>query len=151
VAEAGKAYGGVDVLVAAAGVLGPEKPVTDVTDAEWDDVLAVNLTGVLHCCQAVLPAMLDQEWGRIVIMTSHARHGVPERIAYGVSKAGVTAIAGAIGGAYDPDYLANPPGVAIGRMAQPEEIAEVIAFLCSPQNSYAVGAIWEATGGLTTG
>ncbi len=52
---------------------------------------------------------------------------------------------------FDAEYLASPPGVAIGRLARPEEIAEVIAFLCSASNSYAVGAVWEATGGLLAG
>lgn len=103
----------------------------------------------MYCCQAVLPHMLAEQWGRIVILTSHARFGSPERVAYGVSKAGVTAIAGAIGAEYasrgilancvdpgrvltdmivprfDAEYLASPPGVAIGRLARPEEIAEV--------------------------
>jgi NAD(P)-dependent dehydrogenase (short-subunit alcohol dehydrogenase family) len=52
---------------------------------------------------------------------------------------------------YDAAYLADPPGVAIGRLAEPAEIAEVIAFLCSARNTYAVGALWEATGGLEIG
>ena len=52
---------------------------------------------------------------------------------------------------YDAAYLADPPGVSIGRLAHPEEIAEVIAFLCSERNTYAVGALWEATGGLEIG
>ncbi|MBA2513012.1 MAG: SDR family oxidoreductase [Solirubrobacterales bacterium] len=48
----------------------------------------INLSGVMYCCQAVLPHMLAAQWGRIVILTSHARFGSPERVAYGVSKAG---------------------------------------------------------------
>ena len=47
----------------------------------------------------------------------------------------------------DPEYVANPPGLAIGRLADPEETANVIAFLCSERNTYAVGALWEVNGG----
>ena len=52
---------------------------------------------------------------------------------------------------YDAAYLDDPPGVALGRLARPVEIAEVIAFMCSERNTYAVGAVWEATGGLEIG
>jgi 3-oxoacyl-[acyl-carrier protein] reductase len=166
------AFGSADVLVAAAAVLGEEHQAADVPLQEWQRVLDINLTGVLHCCQAVLPRMVERGWGRIVTVSSHARYGSPGRAPYAVSKAGVAALMGSIGFEYaragvlancvdpgrvltdmiiprfDAEYLANPPGVAIGRLAQPAEIAEVIAFLCSERNSYAVGAIWEATGGL---
>jgi 3-oxoacyl-[acyl-carrier protein] reductase len=175
VSAAEEAFGAPGILVASAAILGEEHPVADVPADAWDRVLAINLTGVLHCCQAVLPGMVAQRWGRIVVLTSHARYGVPERAPYAVTKAGVTALMGSIGYAhakdgvlansvdpgraltnmivprYDPEYLASPPGVATGRMARPEEIAEVIAFLASERNTYAVGAIWEATGGLEWG
>jgi 3-oxoacyl-[acyl-carrier protein] reductase len=172
VAETVETYGSADVLAACAAVLGQEVDFLELTMEEWDRVIAINLTGFLHCCQAVLPHMLERSWGRIVVVSSHARYGAPERAHYGVSKAGVASIAGAVGYGYakrgvlansidpgraltqmiipryDEEYLNNPPGVAIGRMAQPEEIAELIAFLCSERNTYAVGALWEATGGL---
>ncbi len=172
VAETVEVFGGVDALVAAAAILGEEHEVGDLPVAEWQRVLAVNLTGVLHCCQAVLPHMTAQGWGRIVSITSHARHGVQERSPYAVSKAGVVALINSIAHGYarvgvlancvdpgrtltdmivprlDAEHLANPPGVPIGRYAEPEEIAEVIAFLCSERNSYAVGALWEVAGGV---
>ncbi|WP_332643532.1 SDR family NAD(P)-dependent oxidoreductase [Aeromicrobium sp.] len=172
VAETESAFGKVNVLAAVAAILGDEHSVVDLPLSEWQRVIDVNLTGVLNCSQAVLPSMIDQGWGRIVAVSSHARFGVPERLPYGVSKAGVLALIGAIAYGYaragilancvdpgrvltdmivpryDSEYLANPPGVSIGRFAQPEEIAEVIGFLCSPRNTYAVGALWEASGGI---
>jgi 3-oxoacyl-[acyl-carrier protein] reductase len=172
VAETEEAFGTVDVLAAVAAILGDEHTVADMPLPEWQRVLDINLTGVLHCCQAVLPGMVQQGWGRIVAVSSHARYGVPMRSPYGVSKAAVVSLIGAIAYGYaragilancidpgrvltdmiipryDEEYLTNPPGVAIGRFAQPSEIAEVIAFLCSPRNSYVVGSLWEATGGI---
>ena len=172
VAETVDAFGSVDVLVAAAAVLGEEHPTATVPLDEWHRVLEINLTGMLHCCQAVLPYMVESGWGRIVGISSHARYGSPVRAPYAVSKAGVAGLIGSIAHEYardgvlancvdpgrvltdmivprfDAEYLANPPGVAIGRLAQPAEIADVIAFLASERNTYAVGALWEVTGGL---
>jgi NAD(P)-dependent dehydrogenase (short-subunit alcohol dehydrogenase family) len=172
VAETESVFGPVDVLAAVAAVLGDDHLVVDLPLTEWHRVIDVNLTGVLNCCQAVLPSMIGQGWGRIVAVSSHARFGVPERVPYGVSKAGVVALIGAIAYGYarsgvlancvdpgrvltdmivpryDAEFLDNPPGVAIGRYAKPEEIAEVISFLCSERNSFVVGSLWEATGGI---
>jgi 2-hydroxycyclohexanecarboxyl-CoA dehydrogenase len=169
------AFGAPTVLVAAAAILGEEQATVDVSADQFRRVLEINLTGVLLCCQAVLPHMLGQGWGRIVAISSNARRGAPMRAAYAASKAALPGLIGSIayeyaragilancidpGRAltpmivprYDEAYLADPPGVAIGRLAEPAEIAEVIAFLCSTRNTYAVGALWEATGGLEIG
>ena len=169
------AFGAPTVLVAAAAVLGEEQATETCRSSEFRRVLEINLTGVLLSCQAVLPHMLEQGWGRIVAISSNARHGAPRRAAYAdvegrprrshlddrarARRAGVLAncidpgraLTPMIVPRYDAAYLADPPGVSIGRLAQPEEIAEVIAFLCSERNTYAVGALWEATGGLEIG
>ena len=173
--ETVSAFGPATVLVAAAAVLGDEHATAGLPAEEFRRVLEINLTGVLLSSQAVLPGMLDEGFGRIVAISSNARHGAPGRAAYAASKAALVALvttlaheyarAGVLANCIDPGraltpmivprydtaYLADPPGVAIGRLAQPEEIAEVIAFLCSARNSYAVGALWEATGGLEIG
>jgi NAD(P)-dependent dehydrogenase (short-subunit alcohol dehydrogenase family) len=170
-----EAFGVPTVLVAAAAILGSEEPTASVPATEFRRVLEINLTGVLHACQAVLPHMLEQGFGRIVAISSNARRGVPQRAAYATSKAALQGLIGSIAHEYaragvlancvdpgraltpmivpryDAAYLADPPGVAIGRLAEPAEIAEVIAFLCSARNTYAVGALWEATGGLEIG
>jgi 2-hydroxycyclohexanecarboxyl-CoA dehydrogenase len=168
-------FGAPTVLVAAAAVLGEEVATAELQHGEWERVLGVNLTGVLLSCQAVLPHMVERGWGRIVVISSNARNGAPGRAAYATSKAGVVGLVKTIAHEYartgvlancidpgraltpmivpryDAAYLDDPPGVALGRLAQPGEIAEVIAFLCSERNTYAVGALWEATGGLEIG
>jgi NAD(P)-dependent dehydrogenase (short-subunit alcohol dehydrogenase family) len=173
--ETVETFGPPAVLVASAAVLGEEHATSELPAGEFRRVLEINLTGVLLSCQAVLPHMLERGWGRIVAISSNARHGAPRRAAYAASKAGLVALvttlaheyarAGVLANCIDPGraltpmivprydaaYLADPPGVAIGRLARPEEIADVIAFLCSARNTYAVGALWEATGGLEIG
>jgi 2-hydroxycyclohexanecarboxyl-CoA dehydrogenase len=175
VEEALARFGGADVLVAAAGIVGEDHPVAELPLEEYRRVLEVDLTGVLHCCQAVLPHMLSGGWGRIVAITSNARHGAPDRAHYAIAKAGVVALmqsiafgyarAGVLANSIDPgmvltemvrdrypaEHLANPPGIAIGRLADPAEIAETIAFLCSERNTYTVGTIVESTGRLVVG
>src|SRR5262249_37597980 len=85
-------FGRLDILVAAAGVLGPERSVGDLRDEEWGRIMAVDLTGPFYCCRAVLPAMLDRRWGRLVTFSSPARHGSPRRQQYAASKGGVVAL-----------------------------------------------------------
>jgi len=172
VAKARAAYGTVDALAAIAGILGAEMPFLELTAEEWRRVLAINLDGVLHCCQALVPEMVQQKWGRIVAVTSHAHKGVPNRVPYAVSKGAVTSLIGSIAQAhaadgvlansimpgqaltdmivprYDAEYLDSPPGTPIGRMSTAEELAEVVAFMLSPRNSYAVGAVWKVDGGV---
>jgi len=166
-------HGRIDALVASAGVLGEDQPLAELPLEEWRRVLSINLDGVFHCCQAVLPAMVAQGGGRIVAISSAARYGSPGRAQYGVSKAALVSLITALGHEYaragvlancvepgraltdmvvprfDAAYLADPPGVAIGRYSSAEEVAEVVGFLCSERNTYAVGAVWSITGGVT--
>lgn len=163
-------FGRLDILVNCAAVLGTETPFLETPDSEYARILGINLTGVWHCCRAVLPAMLAQQWGRLVTITSNARHGVPALAPYAISKAGVVALMNSIANSYakqgilancvepgraltdmivprfTPEFLSNPPGVAIGRYADPAEVAEVIGVLCSDEITYVVGAIWRVAG-----
>ncbi len=163
-------FGRVDILANCAGVLGTETPFLETPDSEYFRILSINLTGVWFCCRAVLPHMLAQEWGRLVTITSGARHGVPRLAPYGITKAGVLSLMNAIANSYakqgilancvepgraltdmivhrfSKEFLANPPGVAIGRYSEPEEVAEVIGILCSDAITYVVGANWRVAG-----
>ena len=164
-------FGRLDILVNCAGVLGREEPFLEREDAEWHRVLDVNLHGVYHACRAALPPMLDQGWGRIVTISSGARRGAPLLAPYAASKGAVVALMRSLANAYarqgvlancvepgraltemvvprfSPEFLAAPPGVAIGRYSSADEVAVVVNFLCSEENTYTAGAVWRVAGG----
>ncbi len=170
-ARALAAFGRVDILVNAAGIIGADASVLTTPVDEWDDVLAVNLSGTYLSCRAAVGHMAERGWGRIVNFTSKAALGVPGLVPYAVSKAGVTTLTrafakefssrGVLINAVEPgrtttdmvlsrvpaDVVERAPGVPIGRYAEPEEIAEVVAFLCSERNTYMSGAVVPVGGG----
>lgn len=153
--------------------------VSDKSPEMWDRVIATNLTGMFHCMRAEIAAMMRTGGGAIVnVLSEGARHALPGQGAYCASKAGglaltrVAALEEAKNGirinAVLPGYtrtemaermtgerpeivdalLARHP---MGRGAEPEEIARVIAFLCSPAASFVTGAAWSADGGFHVG
>ncbi len=163
-------FGRLDILVNCAGVLGREEAFLERDDAEWHRVIDINLHGVYHTCRAALPPMLAQGWGRIVTISSGARRGAPQLAPYAVSKGAVVSLMRSIANAYakdgvlancvepgraltdmvvprfTPEFLANPPGVAIGRYSSADEVAVVVNYLCSEENTYTVGAVWRVGG-----
>src|SRR5262245_46003568 len=169
VAQTLQAFGRLDILVCCAGVLGREGPFLEQSAAEFDRVMRVNVYGVYYAHRAALPAMLRQGWGRCVTITSSARLGVPGLAPYSASKGAVVSLVSSLGRAYSrqgvfvngvepsrtltqmviprfsPEHLADP-GVPIGRYADPEEVAEVVEFLCSERNTYTSGEVWSVTG-----
>ncbi|MEZ4863378.1 MAG: SDR family oxidoreductase [Caldilineaceae bacterium] len=169
VAQAVDHFGRLDILVCCAGILGWEKPFLEQTAAQFEKVMKINVFGVFYAHQAAIPHMLQQGWGRCVTITSGARHGATNQVPYGVSKGAVYSFVGALGNAYpkqnvfvngvEPgraltdmvvprftaEFLANP-GNPIGRYSDPEEVAEVIEFLCSERNTYTTGSVWSVKG-----
>ena len=163
-------FGRLDILVCCAGILGLEAPFLEQSVEQFDRVMRINVYGVYHAHQAAIPHMLERGWGRCVTITSGARHGATNQVPYGVSKGAVYSFISALGNAYpkqgvfvnglepgraltqmviprfSAEHLANP-GTPIGRYADPEEVAEVIEFLCSERNTYVTGAVWSAKGG----
>jgi 3-oxoacyl-[acyl-carrier protein] reductase len=159
----------LDILVCCAGILGLEAPFFEQSAAQFDKVMRINVYGVYHAHQAALPHMLERGWGRCLTMTSGARQGSPNQVPYCVSKAAVFTLIRSLGNAYpkegvfvngvepgraltdmiiprfSPEFLANP-GTPIGRYADPEEVAEVVEFLCSERNTYTTGSIWSSKG-----
>jgi len=164
-------FGRLDILVCSAGTLGLEAPFLEQTPEQFERVLRLNIGGVYRAHQACLPAMLAAGWGRCVSFTSGARHGNPNQVPYSVSKAAVYAFVRSLGGCYarqgvfvngiepsrcltgmvvprfSPEHLADP-GTPLGRYADPEEIAEVVEFLCSERNTHVSGAVWEVKAGV---
>jgi NAD(P)-dependent dehydrogenase (short-subunit alcohol dehydrogenase family) len=170
VARALEAFGRLDILVCCAGVLGLEAPFHEQSLTQFDRVMRINVYGVYMCHQAAIPPMLARGWGRCVTITSGARHAATNQVPYGVSKGAVYSFIGALGNAYpqqgvfvngvepgraltpmvvprfSADHLANP-GTPIGRYSDPEEVAEVVEFLCSERNTYTTGSVWSVKGG----
>jgi 3-oxoacyl-[acyl-carrier protein] reductase len=165
--------GEVDVLVNCAGVTIAGHPVDDVSLADWQLQIDVNLTGTFLTTRAVVPSMRRRRRGRIVNLASAlATRGLSGSSAYAASKAGVaglTRAAAAELAPYDvtvnavaPGYVDTPmtagfpPGlreqrlaeIGVGRFAAPEEIASVVSFLASDEASYVTGALIEAGGGF---
>ncbi len=162
-------FGRLDILVCCAGILGQEAPFLEQSAAQFDKVMRINVYGVYYAHQAAIPHMLRGGWGRCVTITSGARHAATNQVPYGVSKGAVYSLIGALGNAYPrqnvfvngvepgraltdmvvprftPEFLTDP-GNPIGRYADPEEIAEVVAFLCSERNTYTTGAVWSVKG-----
>lgn len=162
--------GPVDILVNAAAIIGVDASVLETPLDEWDRVLAVNLTGTYLASRLVVGEMAERGWGRIVNFTSGARHGTPALIPYAVSKAGIVPITRAFAREFTsrgvlvnavlpgraltnmvvsrvPEEVVRNPPVAIGRYADPEEVAEVVAFLTSERNTYMSGGMVPVDGG----
>jgi 3-oxoacyl-[acyl-carrier protein] reductase len=165
--------GRVDVMVnnAARTV---SRPFWEIEQDEWDDVLAVNLRGVLFGCQLAGARMREQGWGRIVNLASIAgqQGGAVAGAHYAASKAGiivltkivaqelapygVTVNAIAPAAVRTPVMADMPPErleavrerIPVGRFGEPEEIAALVSFLCSDDAGYITGATLDVNGGL---
>lgn len=172
-----KAYGGVDILVNNAGV-DVKAPLLETTEDQWDYVLGTNLKGSFLCAKAAVPHMLRRGGGAIVNVASVlALRSSPGFGVYCASKAGILGLTRSmvlewsplgirvncvLPGAVDTSLmwrytatadLASAHEIAarrnpLGRIATPDEIAEGIVWLCSPQASYAAGAFLEIDGGI---
>lgn len=167
-------WGRIDILVNNAGITRTAM-LHKMTAAQWDQVVAVHLTGAFNCLQAVVGGMIERKYGRIIYVTSAAGVlGTIGQINYSAAKAGIlgmtkstakelaryniTANAIAPGAAtpmtevirtdekFKDKYLDRIP---LGRWAEPEEIAPVFIFFASDASAYVTGQILAADGGMT--
>jgi 3-oxoacyl-[acyl-carrier protein] reductase len=175
VAAALARIGRVDILVNSAGIVGPNKPLWEVSDDEWATTFAVNVTGTFHMCRAVVPGMRDRGWGRIVNLASMAgKDGNPRLGAYSATKAAVIGLTKSLGkelatsgvlvNAIAPAVIETPMNAAntpevleymtslipMRRLGQPEEVAELVAWLASDKCSFSTGAVYDLSGGRAT-
>jgi 2-dehydro-3-deoxy-L-rhamnonate dehydrogenase (NAD+) len=175
VAAAAAEIGGIDILINCAGIVGPNKPLVEVTDAEWDRVFAINVKGTFHLCRAFVPGMLERGWGRIVNFASIAgKDGNPNLAAYSASKGAVIAMTKSLGkelattgilvNAVAPAVIETPMNadntpevlaymtnlIPMKRVGQPEEVAELVAWLASDRVSFSTGAVYDISGGRAT-
>ncbi|MBN9741825.1 short-chain dehydrogenase [Amycolatopsis sp. A1MSW2902] len=169
-------FGGLDILVANAG-RSVNKPITETTAADWDEVMSVNARGAFLQAREAFRVMADNGGGAIVTVGSFASTvGLAEAAAYSASKgalAQLTKVLALEGAPHGIRANVVAPGVIetdlldtfradsraylrsfgtahpLGRVAQPEEIAEVIGFLASPRSAFVTGAVVAADGGYT--
>lgn len=175
VEETTSELGPVNVLVNCAGIAGPSMPLWKYPLDQWCRVVDTNLNGVFHACKAVIPVMLEQGRGHIVNIASVAgKEGNPTMSAYSASKAGVIGLTKSLGkelaksnifvncvtpATADTDILkqfsqeqmqANLAKVPMGRVVHPDEIAAMVAWLCSDECSFSTAATFDLSGGRCT-
>lgn len=170
-----KAMGAIDILVHSAGIAGMNAPVADYPPAEWCKVMDINLLGAFHVNQSVVRRMIARDYGRIVNIASIAgKEGNPNAAAYSASKAGVIALTKSLGketatlniavNAITPaaaktrifdqmsqqhiDYMLSK--IPRGRFVEVDEIAAMVAWLVSEENSFTTGAVFDLSGGRAT-
>ena len=165
----------IDALVNSAGITGPNTKVWEYPVEAWRQVIEVNLNGLFHCCREVVPAMRDAKYGRIVNIASVAgKDGNPNASAYSASKAAVIALTKSLGKELaDTGVRVNcvtPAAVKtaifdqmteqhiqfmlskipMGRFGTPEEVAALVAWLCTEECSFSTGAVFDLSGGRST-
>jgi NAD(P)-dependent dehydrogenase (short-subunit alcohol dehydrogenase family) len=175
VSEAAARVGPIDILINSAGVVGPNKPLWEVEDAEWSSTFAVNLTGTFNLCRAFVPGMRDRKWGRVVNFASMAgKDGNPKMAAYSASKAAVIALTKSLGkdlaqdgvlvNAIAPAVIDTPMNartapevlaqisalIPMKRVGRADEVAELVAWLASDKVSFSTGAVYDISGGRAT-
>ena len=165
-------HGRIDMLVTCAAVNGIGKPTWEWSEGEIEEILSVNVSGVVYCLQAVLGPMRRQGSGAIVNVSSvTGRLGVANKSIYSGSKAAVEAISISLAkevahegirvNCVAPGFIETPmtapmseatrhatlARIPLGRAGQPAEVAAVIAFLCSDDASYVTGQTYDVSGG----
>jgi NAD(P)-dependent dehydrogenase (short-subunit alcohol dehydrogenase family) len=168
--RAEREVGAVDICVNNAGFIYTMGQLKDMSDADWDLNLAINLTGTYNVTKAVFGGMRERRWGRIVCMASIAGlMGGFGQTAYATGKMGVVGFARSValeGARYGVTANVVAPGiigpnaqlsplyermvqrVAMQREGQPEDVASAVGFLCSERARYITGAVLTVTGGM---
>jgi NAD(P)-dependent dehydrogenase (short-subunit alcohol dehydrogenase family) len=167
--------GGIDILVASAGITGPNATAWEYPIDQWRQVIDINLNGVFYCNRAVVPHMLKAGHGRIVNVASVAgKEGNPNASAYSASKAGVIGLTKSLGkelaknnitvNAVTPAAVRTPmfdqmtqqhidfmlSKIPMGRFGEVAEIASVICWLASEECSFTTGSVFDCSGGRAT-
>ncbi|HEY2772406.1 MAG TPA: SDR family NAD(P)-dependent oxidoreductase [Candidatus Binatia bacterium] len=166
-------FGALDILVNSAGIGGPATFFVENGPDDWNDLVAINLLGVIHCCHAVTDHMIARASGKIVSIASEAGKANEKRmVVYGATKGGVIALTRGLAaelGRYHVNVNAVCPGVTrtpmtayiddemekqavrfypLGRLGQPEDIAPMITFLASDRASWITGQAISISGGF---
>jgi 3-oxoacyl-[acyl-carrier protein] reductase len=175
VGQVASRWGRVDILLNNAGIAGRSAPIWELAVEEWRDVINIDLTGVFLGCRTVLPRMIDRGYGRIVNVASIAgKEGNPNAVPYSAAKSGVIGLTKAVAkevatkgilvNAVTPAVIATEilkqvsdehiaymtSKIPMGRVGQPEEVAELVRFLCSDELTFSTGAVFDISGGRAT-
>ena len=167
--------GAIEVLICNAGIAGPTAKIWEYPPEEWQQVIDIDLTGVFNCLHVVSPIMIDQNYGRIVNVASVAgKDGNPNAAPYSAAKAGVIALTKSLGkelAGYDIAVNCITPAAAKtrifdqisedhiqymlskiprNRFLKVEEAASMVAWLCSEENSFTTGGVFDLSGGRST-
>jgi 3-oxoacyl-[acyl-carrier protein] reductase len=169
------AFGKIDILVNNAGIAGPNAKLWETEPTEWQRVININLHGPFHCCRAVVPHMLQNNYGRVVNIASIAgKEGNPNAAHYSASKAALIALTKSLGkelatrnilvNCIAPavietdilkqmtqqhiDYMLSK--IPMNRFGRAEEAAALVAWLCSEDCSFSTGAVFDLSGGRAT-
>jgi NAD(P)-dependent dehydrogenase (short-subunit alcohol dehydrogenase family) len=175
VAAAVEAQGQIDIFINNAGIAGPSVKTWDYPIDTWRQVIELDLNAVYYCCRAVVPGMIARGYGRIVNVSSIAgKEGNPNASAYSAAKSGVIALTKSLGkelagqdiavNCVTPataktrileqisqehiDYMLSR--IPRARFLKVEEAASMIAWLCSAENSFTTGAVFDLSGGRAT-
>ena len=165
----------VDALVNSAGITGPNTALTNYPVDAWQQVMAVNINGIFHCCREIVPLMQKADYGRIVNIASVAgKDGNPNASAYSTSKAAVigmtkslgkelagtgirvncvtpAAVKTAIFDQMTPEHIQFMLSkIPMGRFGTPEEVAAMVGWLCTEDCSFSTGAVFDLSGGRAT-
>ena len=170
-----KKFGKIDIFVNNAGIAGMNTTVAEYPLDEWKKVMNLNLNSVFYCCKAVVPFMLKNDYGRIVNIASIAgKEGNPNASAYSTSKAGVIGLTKSLGKELAQKNIAVncvTPAAAKTRIfdqmteehinymlskiprnkfAKVEELASLVTWLASEENSFSTAAVFDLSGGRAT-
>ncbi len=174
-AETVSRLGGIDILVASAGITGPNTKVWEYPVDAWRQVIDVNLNGLFYCNREIVPVMLSGGYGRIVNVASIAgKEGNPNASAYSASKAGVIGLTKSLGkelatsnitvncvtpaavktAIFDQmsqshiDFMLSK--IPMGRFGAIDEVVALISWLASEECSFSTGAVFDVSGGRAT-
>ena len=168
-------HGKIDIFINNAGITGMNATIADYPTDEWEKVINLNLNAVFYCCKAVVPYMIKQNYGRIVNISSIAgKEGNPNAGAYSTSKAGVIGLTKSLGKElaqkniavncvtpaaaktriFDQmtkehiDYMLSK--IPRNKFAKVEELASLVTWLSSEENSFSTAAVFDLSGGRAT-